>query len=133
MSENIKGMNDTTRTPKYEAADDQKKRVNRAIDWFAAKYLLVHDEPSKPLTLEYKKLCALAEANYATLSHASHPEEIDISYAGASYLGGRGGPAEVELDVRTWLRNRGKLENHDKIGGGNRQDYIMKEGEFGDN
>jgi len=125
-------MNDTKHKRAYESADDQIKRLNRVIDWFASKYLIKIDEPEEPLFLKYKKLCVMADANYATLSHASHPEKIDISYAGASYDGGRGQTAELLIKPKMWLRNRGKLDDHERIGGGSREDYVMKKGEFGD-
>lgn len=107
----------------YEAADNQKKRVNRAIDWFMSKKVERDGEDDTSFTLDYKRLCVEAEAKYDTLSHSAHPHEID-TYAGASYLHGDG---KIEVKPVTWLRNRGKLQDTHEISEQNREKYIIQE------
>lgn len=118
-------MSGMKRTRKHESADQQIKRVNRFLDFYASKKYLEAEDKDEEIALPYNEILARCEAKKDTLYHRTYPAKIN-TYAGARFEGGRGSKAIIWLKPETFLRNRGKLEDVADLGQGNWEGYVFE-------
>lgn len=125
MNKGEKEMDVNERTRKYEESDTQKKRVNRFLDFYASKKYLELEDKDEEIALPYNDVLARCDVNKTTLYQNTYPAEIN-TYAGARFEGGRGNKSLIFLKPETYLRNRGKLEHVEQLGGGNWERYVFE-------